>query len=530
MADSTHRGLGSAADDYPPPENIETHILSLPPEITLSIFFILAEEHPPSLRRDSLIDRLGWIPVTHVCRAWRCISISTPGLWCRDLGRLPRALPEFIERAGDVLPVDLTAWVEGRRGNSIWFVDAGMSLSRIRSIDVYVAFRLRSLDKFTQMLAGNEAPILESLTFARDHPTHREYDMRKLLYAPRLRCASFRNIFLPFRAPSLISLSLYAVQLQPHTVLSDILDIISNSPLLEQLSINELYVPNDAYGSVGASKPQMHHLKRIALDPIYSGPSPHAWFLDRLVFPGSTVISISNALVSTPLVLAPILMSATRSIWRDDPPTGLAIRLSLYAVRLDFFSFGTNRLPDRFPSPTTAKLRASIELKSTSFLSDLRGAASVSDLSTIAILSLHGIGERSVPRADTPWVDIYSPLPGVRLLLALDMINAPDMSVLTALGEPFEHGSSSREPLLPHLEHVGVDARPNVLIFGNSEFSAETLLTALESRAQLRTSDSPALRSLWIGPNLNVIPDDPEGEEQVLRRLRVLVPNIYWKE
>ncbi|KZV61712.1 hypothetical protein PENSPDRAFT_592456, partial [Peniophora sp. CONT] len=77
----------------------------LPPEILGTIFTLVAKAEPPQYASKSIKGDLGWVRLSHICRAWRDLCIDTPSLWGRAIGRLPRALPVFMERAGKHVPL-----------------------------------------------------------------------------------------------------------------------------------------------------------------------------------------------------------------------------------------------------------------------------------------------------------------------------------------------------------------------------------------------------------------------------------------
>ncbi|KAI0030475.1 hypothetical protein K488DRAFT_87738 [Vararia minispora EC-137] len=439
MADDAHRGFVLAVDSYPRPESRKSHILSLPPEIALFIFSILAEEYPPSLHRDSPLDRLGWIIATH----------------------LPRALPEFIERAGDALPVDLTAWVKELQGpeSNVWFSDGKIPLSRIRSMEVHVVPHTQTIDpRLIPMLAGGEAPILEYFAVRQDSllETRRVYDVQEPLHAPCLLYASLQGCFFAFRAPSLTFLSLSSIALMHHTAVLAILDIISNSPLLKWLSIRKLLISQDAFRNVDASKRPAHHLERIVLESLYTFASshlPYTCLLDRLAIPSSTIISIidsGDSDFSSTSTAIPLLMSVTRSIWRDDPPVGLEIDLAGGRQTVSFFSFVVDAPPqDSSLFLSSATLRAEFWNRNYLLSAVLRHIASEIDLSTITVLSVRGGRQSRSER--TNLVDLFAVLPGVRMFYLVNMVGEHDSPSFRALEKSV--GDSLR-PLLPHLERI----------------------------------------------------------------------------
>ncbi|KAI0030476.1 hypothetical protein K488DRAFT_72163 [Vararia minispora EC-137] len=427
-------------------------ICRLPPEIILFIFSIIAEDYPPSLDYDSTIQRLGWITVTHVCNAWRRISIGTAKLWARGLGRLPRALSDFRERAGDAIPVDLTASVKDGQSNEggVWFSDGEIPLSRIRSIEVNMADTMDS--SLTRMLAGGETSALESLVINLNSPGYwilKEYEGPEPLYAPQLRTASLKKNFVPLRAASLtvLSLELKLLGTAAAPFLSVLFTTISYSPSLQALKICHLYAEPEDFEGVTACQQPLHHLESIVLEAFY--PLAYSRFLDKLSFPASTMISIAS--LASPRPPTSILSSVARAIWRDVPPNGLEVGLAKAFLNLAFFSFATDHdaHPDPSLFPSSAKPRAEIRHVRYSLSTELRRVASEVDLSTIVALSIRSAGEDNLARS-VEWADVFAVLPGVRTL-HLDMAGKLDASIFTV---PETRAGELPSLFLPHLERL----------------------------------------------------------------------------
>ncbi|KAI0026818.1 hypothetical protein K488DRAFT_91825 [Vararia minispora EC-137] len=60
---------------------------------------------PLAVRRDNIAD-LGWVKLSHVCRAWRHFALAYEEAWASSIGQLPRATAIFLQRAGST-PIDV---------------------------------------------------------------------------------------------------------------------------------------------------------------------------------------------------------------------------------------------------------------------------------------------------------------------------------------------------------------------------------------------------------------------------------------
>ncbi|VDB96756.1 unnamed protein product [Peniophora sp. CBMAI 1063] len=204
-------------------------ISSLPPEILGIIFSCSAELDQPRASYTSAPGSLGWVRLTHVCKAWRDICIATPSLWAYSLGRLPRAVLVFLERAGEHVPLrfylsqDWDTWITGHR--SI----AGRSGSHVDLLNVTKEFCSRSKRiinlELHFPLAHLASPIERAL---RTHDfgalkhlrvrTSPLYTTADQVHAPlvlrNLQTLEFTGFFMPIVAPSLISLTLQGISVR----------------------------------------------------------------------------------------------------------------------------------------------------------------------------------------------------------------------------------------------------------------------------------------------------------------------------
>ncbi|OBZ74755.1 hypothetical protein A0H81_05560 [Grifola frondosa] len=153
--------------------NSRQYSMGLPPEILSTVFQLV-----PRKRRDKFSDNPAWepssvntsdfVPLTHVCRQWRNVALSTPSLWRCISDHHPSA---FLDRS---LNIDLVATItqEPQEGHLIHDL-LGSHGSRIREMhwliprypprlfpDVHLNFRAPQLKILTLQYdkVGSDSP------------------------------------------------------------------------------------------------------------------------------------------------------------------------------------------------------------------------------------------------------------------------------------------------------------------------------------------------------------------------------------
>ncbi|VDB89200.1 unnamed protein product [Peniophora sp. CBMAI 1063] len=210
--------------------NASLPIASLPTEVLCAIFELVARNHRPRgpiLREridvghsypsgnemaepDWLLGqggRLGWISLSHVCRAWRRALLAHTALWADELGSLPDAFDEVLARSGD-LPLTLRTYGSSYRDSSpSWRAllrqDVHCRVQKIHCIET----RHRAL--FGQAYAALTSchfPILETLSLTANDPAAKEGVTLPMVSAPQLRELELINTFIPVSSENIESL------------------------------------------------------------------------------------------------------------------------------------------------------------------------------------------------------------------------------------------------------------------------------------------------------------------------------------
>ncbi|VDB85166.1 unnamed protein product [Peniophora sp. CBMAI 1063] len=179
--------------------------------------------------------RLGAAVVaSHVCHAWRVLSLGTPSFWAPYIGFIPFAGSEFLARSGQT-PVDI--YHDEGVDEDCWAKKAVVNTSRIRSI--YVRnLSTNGISLLERTLCGRLAS-LEKLALEVDHKTS-ESQLRRLpetLVAPKLGSLRLDQIFLYPVCRNLNSLSMSSIT-APMEALLEILRTNSRLSSLDLLSVD----------------------------------------------------------------------------------------------------------------------------------------------------------------------------------------------------------------------------------------------------------------------------------------------------
>ncbi|KZV61713.1 hypothetical protein PENSPDRAFT_693156 [Peniophora sp. CONT] len=260
--------------------NALTPIYRLPPEVLMEVFSTLAEVEPPYIHYH--IRTLGWIHVTHVCRTWRALCLRHTSLWARSIGRLPRALPTFLERAGD--HVRLHFHLQEGWSNFAYTKTENHSLrtATVGSELASRASRIKTLQWHAD--SGIEASIIGSTLYSRQFDVLEELyvnlpriiwssanmavsDVKLRLRATALRVLVFTRFFVWFSAPQLTSLTLQKLECPIRTILQ----IALECPLLESLYLAFLENLRIEDETTSHSSVRLLHLEHLDLDLAISG-------------------------------------------------------------------------------------------------------------------------------------------------------------------------------------------------------------------------------------------------------------------
>lgn len=239
---------------------------SLPPELLAEVFVILADCDLPSSRS------LGWVRLSHVDRRWRHVILQLAPLWSNILAAFPTsdtAHDIILERAGPNAP--LTFWPPAWRESSYSSADGYLSLAtrvlaraqvhRTAALAHYTDADVDDHDDWTALLGGQTLPHLSALELI-SAASNIGLDLPAFT-APKLRSLVFQDLFVPFHAPSLRSLSLVMscdADARRCIPLGTLLDALEPCQELEELDLNQAAhagaqpVPSDSLISLPSLK------------------------------------------------------------------------------------------------------------------------------------------------------------------------------------------------------------------------------------------------------------------------------------
>lgn len=201
-------------------------ILRLPAELTSNILRILEDADPPTIGytlrdRHSPTDapvtwtgNLGWLRLTHVCRALRTALLQRSDLWARNIYRFPQIMDQILPRCSDH-PLSLRL-----DGASAYTKSHGLPLR----VTLDSLGRAASLIVDDPLLAIDAGPVDPSIFSQRPFPHLKELTLKTLHHdedtltsdicdlprvsAPLLRSLTLENYMISFTATTLTHLSM----------------------------------------------------------------------------------------------------------------------------------------------------------------------------------------------------------------------------------------------------------------------------------------------------------------------------------
>ncbi|KZV66574.1 hypothetical protein PENSPDRAFT_737048 [Peniophora sp. CONT] len=264
------------------------------------IFDLVAESEPPSQTN------LGWIRLGHVCRAWRTVLLGMRSVWARDafvFGADVRRSKDILARAdGSLVSVSKSRTTFGPAGTPQYRFDEVVTFLNLEELipvqteaekgllrELNVACRETQycllLDFIHHILGETMQPSLHSVNVSIDW-RGRKLSMipDPLIMAnhPNLRHISFRNCFIPFALPSLVSLHLVCtgsqtsldIRMMPRPWFDAMLDALKSSATLKDLRIIDWTLP-----------PSDSDLRRIKLPHLDTICATELELLQRLELP-----------------------------------------------------------------------------------------------------------------------------------------------------------------------------------------------------------------------------------------------------
>ncbi|VDB86382.1 unnamed protein product [Peniophora sp. CBMAI 1063] len=531
-------------------QSLVSPISRLPPEILASIFLFVAMDDPPRKRYfpSQEPSRLGWVRISHVSKLWRSLCLRTPDLWALHVAILPDALTEFLERAGDDVPLDIHLELENVIGYQHDFQELILlhSIKRIRRMK-WSTLHGQTFDNICACLQDSALPTLETLALDLQHTPSRDHDFSHRLYdhpvyAPRLTSISFTNCFIPLIAPTLTYLYFEKLQLPSKFLLALLLKV----PLLEEMELHSCTLSIDFTGCAIVPLPRLESLT-LWRDADARGIPAKTFktLMEHLSFPPRTYLYIAYECPDSAEDLG-YIESSVKSIWREDPPFGVAFdgfNLTLYSGPLphpDQSSSYPFDYPRGVPRPD---IRASLyACANWQFAQGLTRCLRVQD--QFANLTVFSASMSHWNSGD--WALVFQAVPNVHTLhlyhdnivhhwCSDDEVDAEiddddaNKGVFLTLASPstpgvLRHGRS--RIILPHLDILWLTRKPWTIPHGvvNERRLLRYLSTMIRSRAALSARQLSTLR-------LDIIkqPRMDQTEHGHASMLQGLVSDVRWK-
>ncbi|KAJ7681796.1 hypothetical protein B0H17DRAFT_1333617 [Mycena rosella] len=192
-------------------DSIVYPILSLPPEVTSEIFLSCLPTSYTDPNKKTANPKEAPMLLSHVCRTWRKVALSTPALWCELEFDLRHAndnhvLKTWLSRARELpLSLKLNLWTLGAQNTDFLDTFDGWS-HRMRSLELRLGIdQLRAIeganDDWSFSLLQTVTVRLVSLWLYRDVTTTTNHPFQMFRNSPLLREVSLARV-----PPSSISL------------------------------------------------------------------------------------------------------------------------------------------------------------------------------------------------------------------------------------------------------------------------------------------------------------------------------------
>ncbi|KAI0056577.1 hypothetical protein BV25DRAFT_1565659 [Artomyces pyxidatus] len=223
--------------------NSHTPVSRLPSEILTHIFSFFRVSHldPP----DSPCFPPSWIAVTHVCRRWRDVALSSPGLWTNIVMNNKRWMKATLARSRNApisLHLELTYMGVRTDPEVVW-----VALSHARRVKE-ISFKGSYLDPYLRPLFKLAAPLLESLHLCDKSSS---FDLRKGIFllgqAPKLQSLKLEGCIVNWNSPllfcptlTLLSISFFDRAPQHRLSAVGLRDILMALPNLQYLTLHNM--------------------------------------------------------------------------------------------------------------------------------------------------------------------------------------------------------------------------------------------------------------------------------------------------
>lgn len=229
------------------------------------------------------------ITMTHVCRSWRTVLLSTPALWTQINFSVCKSqqATAFIDRSGEQL-IDVYQFIENADSAKPFLPVTLLNIHRLRRLEIISThpYLERVLKLFTK-----SAPELEHLDIMNHlSSTDRDMEFHDTTFGgrlPKLLSLSLHCLRTNFRAFKFPSLTRLCFATETKTSVQDLTSFFERCPLLEFIQICLFYTPQPPTPPP-RQRVRLPVLKELKLD----GTASTCGLLDHLILPKCTEMTL----------------------------------------------------------------------------------------------------------------------------------------------------------------------------------------------------------------------------------------------